>query len=133
MNFNLKLKSLLLMTLWMLTSISEAATDKYRVMWRDDPATTMVIGWNQISGNNPVVHYGTIDHGTNWSAYPNSANVSRSVNSYSMDNRFVRLTGLQPNTAYYFVIRDNQGISRRLWFKTAPDVNTERLFWTYLL
>lgn len=127
MNLNLKLKSLLLMTLWMLATVSEATTDKYRIMWRDNPATTMVIGWNQVSGSNASVHYGISDFGTNWSAYPNTANVSQSNNSFGMSNQFVRLTGLQPNTAYYFVIRDSQGTSNRFWFKTTPDVNTERL------
>jgi len=111
----------------MLASVSEASTDKYRIMWRDNPATTMVIGWNQESGNNPVVHYGTTDQGTNWSAYPNFADVSESNNSFGMSNRFARLTGLQPNTAYYFVIKDSQGTSERFWFKTTPDANTERL------
>jgi hypothetical protein len=37
-----------------------------------------------------------------------------------MSHRFARLSGLAPNTAYYFVIRDNEGVSPRIWFKTAP-------------
>lgn len=44
-----------------------------------------------------------------------------------MNNNFTRLSSLQPNTAYYFVIRDSEGTSSRYWFKTAPDVNSERL------
>ncbi|MFA0965064.1 fibronectin type III domain-containing protein [Roseivirga sp. BDSF3-8] len=110
-----------------LAHLAEATTDKYRVMWRTDPARSMVIGWNQASGSNPVVYYGTADEGTTYSAYPNSATPDRVVSYKGMNNHFVRLTGLQPNTAYYFVIRDSQGTSRRLWFKTAPDSPTERL------
>lgn len=38
-----------------------------------------------------------------------------------MNNHFVRLQNLQPNTVYYFVIADSDGTSRRYSFRTAPD------------
>jgi hypothetical protein len=37
-----------------------------------------------------------------------------------MDNHFARLTGLEPDTAYYFVVKDDEGVSERYWFRTAP-------------
>ncbi|WP_378184119.1 fibronectin type III domain-containing protein [Aquimarina sp. SS2-1] len=97
-----------------------ASNDKYRLMLRGNPATSIVIGWNQTSGNNPIVYYGTTDYGTNYTNYPNSKSPDRTVSYKGMNNTFARLTGLQPNTAYYFVIRDSQGSSERFWFKTAP-------------
>ncbi|WP_299211516.1 fibronectin type III domain-containing protein [uncultured Aquimarina sp.] len=97
-----------------------ASNDKYRLTLRGNPATSIVIGWNQISGSNPTVYYGTTDYGTNYSSYPNSKSTDRTVSYKSMNNTFARLTGLQPNTAYYFVVRDSQGTSERFWFKTAP-------------
>ena len=109
------------------TSITKAANDKYRLTLRDNPATTIVIGWNQISGQTPTVYYGTTDHGTNWAAYTNNQVADRIVSYKGMNNHFCRLSGLQPNTAYYFVIRDSEGTSSRFWFKTAPDLPTERL------
>ncbi len=105
----------------------KASTEKYRIMWRTDPATSMVIGWNQVSGSNPIVYFDTVDHGTNWSNYSNSQTVDHAVVAKGMDNRFVRLTNLLPNTAYYFVIHDSDGVSARMWFKTTPNVATERL------
>lgn len=104
-----------------------ANTSRYRLTWRANPATSMVIGWNQVSGSNPTVYYGTTDYGTNWSAYPFSRTPDRSVSHKGMNNRFVRLSNLQPNTAYYFVIRDSQGTSQRFWFKTCPNTASERL------
>ncbi len=104
-----------------------ALTDSHRIMWRTDPATSMVIGWNQLSGNNAIVYYGTTDHGTNYTAYTQSQAVDRSVSAFAMQNQFVRLTGLTANTAYYFVIVDSEGNSSRFWFKTTPDVETEKL------
>ncbi|MFD2561451.1 InlB B-repeat-containing protein [Aquimarina rubra] len=97
-----------------------ASNDKYRLTLRGNPATSIVIGWNQISGSNPTVYYGTTDYGTNYSNYPNSKSPDRTVSYKGMNNTFARLTGLQPNTAYFFVIRDSQGTSERFWFKTAP-------------
>ncbi|MCV9385267.1 NBR1-Ig-like domain-containing protein [Reichenbachiella ulvae] len=119
---------LLLLVLAILVSTSlRATTDKYRLTLRDDPATSIVIGWNQIDGTGATVYYGTTDHGTNYSSYAYSTAASRSAAFAGMDNHFARLTGLIPNTAYYFVIVDSNSTSQRFWFKTAPDVPTERL------
>ena len=123
-----KVIQVLVLALMCVLSLNTIAnTNKYRIMWRANPATTMVVGWNQVSGSGATVYYGTTDYGTNWSSYPSSKTVDRSVSHKGMSNQFARLTGLQPNTAYYFVIRDSEGTSQRFWFKTAPNVNTERL------
>lgn len=104
-----------------------ATTEKYRCVLRDDPATTMTIGWNQVNGSNTMVYYDVVDHGTNTAAYAFSRGVDRSVSAKGMDNNFTRLTGLQPNTVYYFVIEDNNSTSARFSFRTSPDVPTEPL------
>lgn len=122
-----KLPCFLLLWVVMGVTTSLANTARYRLTLRSDPATSIVIGWDQISGSSPRVYYGTNDYGTNWSAYPNSKSPSRVVNSKGMNNHFARLTGLQPNRAYYFVIRDSQGTSQRFWFKTAPSSSSQRL------
>ncbi|CAL2092962.1 fibronectin type III domain-containing protein [Tenacibaculum sp. 190524A05c] len=115
------MKKLFLLILILFVSINATASnDKYRLTLRGNPSTSIVIGWNQISGSNARVYYGTTDYGTNYNSYPNSVAPSRTSSYKGMNNNFVRLTGLQPNSAYYFVIRDSEGTSRRLWFKTAP-------------
>ena len=96
-------------------------------MLRDDPATTIVIGWEQVSGDSPVVYYGTIDYGTNYALYPSGQAPDRAVAYGGMNNQYVRLKGLVPNTAYYFVIHDTEGTSERFWFKTAPSDPSARL------
>ncbi len=119
---NKTLRSVLVAALFAGVSASglQAATDYYRLSWRADPATTMVVGWRQSGGTNATVHYGTTDHGTNYASYPNSLGVSRTTTAKGMTHQFSRLTGLQPDTAYYFVVRDSQGTSPRMWFRTAP-------------
>ena len=96
-------------------------TDKYRLIITDDPATTMTVGWNQISGHSVAVFYDEVDHGQEFMAYENFQLPDRNVTFKSMNNYFVRLKNLKPNTAYYFVIADNEGVSQRFWFKTLPD------------
>ncbi len=96
-------------------------------MWRDDPATTMVIGWHQESGQYPVLHYDEIDGGVDPAFYAYQQEPDREIRSKGMNNRFVRLENLRPNTVYYFLLADSDGCSKRYSFKTAPDNPYERL------
>ncbi len=116
----------ILLFLSMVSALS-AASGRYRCMWRDDPATTMVVGWDQLSGADPVLYYDTRDHGREVSAYPRYQRPSRRSDARGMDSHFVRLSGLLPNTVYYFVISDSEGVSRRLSFRTAPADPSVRL------
>lgn len=104
-----------------------AKSEKFRAMWREDPATTMVIGWNQVSGSNAILHMDDVDHGQDVNAYATVKKPDRVVRAKGMNNFFVRLWGLRPNTTYYFLIKDDEGISQRMSFKTAPDNRGERL------
>lgn len=108
------------------TSVS-AKTLRYRLIVRNDPANSMVIGWEQRSCEGAVVYYGPVDHGTAYQNYPMSKPADRTVVHKEMDNHFARLRGLMPNTAYYFVIRDSEGLSDRYWFKTLPNNSNEPL------
>jgi hypothetical protein len=96
-------------------------TGRIRLVWVDDPSTTATIAWDQISGSDAVVKYGTVDYGRAEGSYTNSKAVDRSIAFHGMDNRFARLDGLLPDTNYYFVLVDSQGVSSRYWFRTAPD------------
>ena len=97
-----------------------AKTEKHRLSWRSSPSTSMVIGWNQLSGDNGTVFYGPKDCGTNFKQYPLRQKVDRVQKYGHLNSHFVRLKNLQPNTAYYFIIKDSDSTSRRFWFKTAP-------------
>ncbi|MDY8137363.1 InlB B-repeat-containing protein [Aquimarina sp. 2201CG5-10] len=122
------MKRIILLLLSVLAMNLYASNGKYRLTLRGNPATSIVVGWDQTSGSNPVVYYGTTDFGTDYSSYPNSKTPNRTVSYKGMNNNFARLTGLTPNTAYYFVIRDSQGTSERFWFKTSPSDNSRLSF-----
>jgi hypothetical protein len=96
-----------------------AATQHYCLSYRDDPSTTIVIGWG---GDNGTVYYGTADLGTAYASYPNNHASDRTGSVKGHTRHFARLTGLTPNTMYYFVIRDNANqTSARFKFKTLSD------------
>jgi hypothetical protein len=99
-----------------------AGTKYYRASYRDDPSTTIVIGWSPDgTSSNAQVYYGKEDFGTTHTLYPFSHGIDRTVDHQGITNNFARLTGLEPNTVYYFIIRDDQSVSQRMSFKTLPD------------
>jgi acid phosphatase type 7 len=115
-------------SLFLITNLTtQAKTDKFRVIWRSNPTTTAVIAWNQASGTDPILHYSTKDGGVDISKYKQSIKPIRANTAFAMDNKFVRLSGLSPNTTYYFFIQDSETNSRRFYFKTAPDAPDARL------
>ncbi len=100
----------------------KSSTGKYRLVWNNDPTTTVTIVWDQLRGINPVVYYGQQDFARDWTKYPQSQKPTRTVLNYrGMNNNFAELKGLKPDCAYYFIIKDSESISRRFWFRTAPD------------
>ncbi len=94
---------------------------RFRTMWKDNPATSMVIGWDQVSGDNPILYYGTENRGKKYEKYTQSKPSDNIVEAKGMNNHFVELQGLLPNTVYYFVVKDSEGISKPYSFKTSPD------------
>lgn len=123
----MNIRVLLFILFLFLSNLLSAATEKYRIMWREDPSSTICIGWSQVSGGAATVYYDTTDHGGNLSAFRYSRGVDRSINHKGMDHRFSRINGLKANTAYYFYIEDADGSSQVFWFKTAPDNSYETL------
>lgn len=118
---------LVCLTFLFIHNLAFAKTDKYRCIWRDNPSTTMTIAWNQISGTDAVLYYDTYDNGTDIPQYVYQKKPSKTVRAKGLNNNFVRLTNLQPNTKYYFIIKDSDSQSKRYWFQTAPDNSSERL------
>ena len=101
---------------------TRAASDKYRLVWNDDPTSTMTIIWDQLIGERSVVLYGKEDSGREYWKYPNEqAPTRRLVDYYGMNTHYARLQNLEPDETYYFVIQDSVGVSDRFYFRTAPD------------
>ena len=96
-----------------------------RAMFTTNASTGITIGWDQVSGDDPILLYDTIRPSE--FNFGKSAKISRSKKAKSMDNHFVRLTNLKPNQRYYFCIKDSEGYSKVYYFSTVSDQPTERL------
>ncbi len=108
---------------------------RFRCIWNDDPSTTMTIGFDQYNSSVnpladegvPALYYDVVNHGQDASLYANSEAMTRVEDHKGMENNFVRLTGLQPGTRYYFMVKDDQEVSNVMFFETCSDDPTERL------
>ena len=98
-----------------------AASDKYRLVWTDDPTTNITVAWDQEGESEASVLYGPRDKGRKHWRYKNRKSADRILKKYEMNTHFTRLTDLKPDKEYYFVIKDKKGVSNRYWFRTAPD------------
>ncbi|MEK7256322.1 MAG: metallophosphoesterase family protein [Bacteroidota bacterium] len=113
--------------LCLLCSQANARVEKFRIIWQEDPASTATIAWHQASGDNPMLYLDINDYDNDWQEYAVMERPDRVQLAKGMKNFFVRLTGLHPNTTYYFIIKDSEGLSRRLFFTTAPNRPDQRL------
>ncbi len=94
-------------------------TKQFTLSYNDDPSSTIVIGW---SGDSAMVYYDTIDYGTNYSLYSHTNGINRTGGAHSITRNFSRLSNLQANTLYFFVLHDVQGdTSLRFSFRTLSD------------
>lgn len=110
-----------------LVNITFSETDKFRITYLSDPSTSITIGWNQKSGNNAIVYYDTTDYDILWEKYTLKAIPDRFVDYKGMKNNFAHLQNLNPNTIYYFVVKDSDGASCRYSFKTISDNSKDNI------
>jgi len=92
-----------------------------RLVWNDDPATTMSVIWDGMQGRDAAVYYDTHDHERKFWKYSHIQSPYRNLDFFDMNTLYTKLEGLQPGTKYFFVVKDSEGLSERYWFKTAPD------------
>jgi hypothetical protein len=92
----------------------EIKSDKFRLMWNDNPMTTMTIAWHQYEGK-PTLHYGLTKN------TKNTLTPQRTTNYRGMNNKFARLTKLNPDSKYYFKVCTQTQCTDTMYFKTAPN------------
>lgn len=120
-NFNM-LKYTFIICAFVLNSfLGTAKTDFHRILFDGNASQSVIISWHQESGQFLKLYYDTQDHGTEKEKYQFQASLSDTAMCKGLSNHFVRLNPLKPNTKYYFVIEDSEGLSRRFWFKTVHD------------
>ncbi|MEX1001197.1 MAG: fibronectin type III domain-containing protein [Crocinitomicaceae bacterium] len=117
-----------LLTIVFYTSFAWSKVDYVRVMFNSNGDELATIGWHQQSGDSVKLYWGTEDLDVaDYRDYKHQSDVDAKKPYKELNNYFVRLEGLQPNTAYYFVIVDSEGCSERYWFKTTPKGENTKL------
>lgn len=107
------------------------SVEKVRLAWNQDPSSTMTIIWNQLRGTNAKVYFDKYEGScsNNTADYRQQLAPQRTTQAFGMNNSVARLTSLEANTSYRFLIADTANQSECMWFKTAP--NTPQAF-TYI-
>ncbi len=100
----------------LLATLAEAKTEKYRLIWNGSPESSITVGWCQISGSDAKVFYRRVDSGDKSSAHK----IDRQTTHLDLNHCFARLSGLEANTLYEFIIKDSDSQSARFTFLTAP-------------
>jgi len=110
---------------------SDPPTDIHLTWRRDDTAHTIVVTWKTSDAETgDLVLYDTESGGGNPDSYENSATGSHHTYSGARGHiHDVELTGLLPNTIYYFICGgENGGWSDELSFRTAPETSADIRF-----
>lgn len=104
---------------------AQSTPDHWRVVWQERPAEEAYIVWTTKSpGQAHTVHYGQASSQGQVSSY--SQHISQGVESGAYTDEqpayyhSLKLTGLEPSTAYYFTIETDGEFSPELHFVTAP-------------
>ncbi|MGB7326046.1 MAG: metallophosphoesterase family protein [Rubripirellula sp.] len=105
--------------------LAGTAPAQWRVVWTDDPATTATISWNtQSVGRDHSVRYHV--KGSDEVAAVSLAETGRYTDgSFELYYHHVKLTDLQPATAYEIVMVSDGEQSPVFYFVTAPDTDRE--------
>lgn len=90
-----------------------------RAMFNADASTALTIGWDQVSGKDQILLFDTLAPSD--LNYGNSRKPDVITAAKGMHTSFVRLTGLKPDTRYYFVIKDSEGYSRTFYVTTVSN------------
>ncbi|MDX1446539.1 metallophosphoesterase family protein, partial [Lishizhenia sp.] len=121
------MKNILVIFSALFSFISLAEVRFVRVMFYGDASTSATIGWDQLNVDAHTFFYDTLPIDPN-----NPKNcIDRFIvrKDKGMNNHFVELTNLQPNTRYYFSIQDKNGFSAPYYFYTVPNTpNTPLAF-----
>jgi hypothetical protein len=100
---------------------ANAGSQYHRLIWDANPQTEATIGFTPSSSNNHYLKYGFSTNEQNWTS---KAITSSHTFAGSLQSRFIKLSGLNSDSAVYYRICDDSGCGERLWFKTAPTDST---------
>ena len=115
-----------------LTPLKGKTPAQWRIVWSGDASRTASISWStaEKAGTN-IVYYGRTDHGREISRYKysqecqlNGTYSTRLGLTKSGWYHHAAISGLKPDSRYFFVLSSDDSLSKRMYFKTAPSRGT---------
>lgn len=117
----MKTSSLLVgLTVLGLSQSAQAGSQYHRLVWDTNGQTAATIGFTPNGGSDHHVVWGSSAIESTWQR----ANVTAKRSFSTLENQFVKLSNLTPNSSVYYRVCDSTGCGERLWFKTAPNSNS---------
>ena len=74
-----------------------------------------------------MIAFGTEDFADDFDSYPYKKRLDKRTSYKGIQTAFVKLENLEPDTRYYFVIKNSFGVSRRFYTHTLPDDRSARI------
>ena len=98
-----------------------------RVVWHEDPVHEANILWTTDKlKTKSYIYFDKVKRNGVLKDYTHTLKAKVSPYTGTLDFRHaVKLTGLQPNTTYYFIVKSKDLVSKEYHFKTAPNGNEE--------
>lgn len=116
-----------------LTVLKGTVPGQWRIVWTHDPATEAVISWTTaVKPQNATLHYDTETRSGVLPKYAKTAKPDEAGvytdKKIKLHYHHAKLTGLQPDTLYWFTIACDAEATRELHFRTAPAGDVEFKF-----
>lgn len=116
-----------------LTALKGTVPAQWRIVWTENPATEAVISWT--TADKPAsakLHYDTEARNGELPKYASTA-APETTGVYTdkkikLHYHHARLTGLKPDTVYWFTIACDAEATRELHFRTAPEGDVDFRF-----
>jgi len=123
------MRVLLFLSILLISNVAFASgsVDHVRVIWHENPARESIIAWSADKlCKKGTLYLDTVSRNRRLDQYKITVPSKKKWYTGTTDMRHsVLLEGLNPNTIYYFVIKNDDVISREYYFKTAPDGDEE--------
>ena len=78
----------------LLVFTASASTDMHRLIWNDDPTSTMTVAWRQLS-NEAKVYYDTEARGKDLSTYTHQLAATKTNDHLGLKTHFANIKGLK--------------------------------------
>ncbi len=113
-------KSLIIFSILFVCSPVFSGNRFFRVLFNEDANHKATIIWDQYQCGGVHLYLDSVDHGQDIDKYPHVFSKFKKKKHKGLLNYSLELDSLKAGTIYYFIVKDDEGLSRRFYFETTP-------------